>query len=213
MARKIVFNTYDTAAKGWTLNSCELTAPEYVQRFVSVPWRDGAVDFSGANGEVSYNSRTLTARLECSEGTRTERLALVSDMVNQLNGKNVSITLPDRTGYTLTGRLSVAEEYNTPYQCAVVVTAICAPWFVKNTETTETVTATSTLQTVTIANAGRRTVVPKIVNTAAVHLELGSDSIDLTAGTHYAFTFPGGDNILKYKGSGTVTVSFKEAIL
>ena len=96
--RKLVIGTYDTDLNGpWTLASWELSRAEYRSEMVTVPGRDGDLDLSTAltDGAPRYGSRTLTATLERSDGTRLEREAAINTMINWLDGWRVDIRLPD----------------------------------------------------------------------------------------------------------------------
>lgn len=221
MARKIIFGSYDTYTNwGLTLTGYELSAPEYKDAFVSVPGRDGDLDLSTAltDGEPRYNNRELTATFEISSGTRDTRLALFSTIINALDGRRVNVTLPDDATHYITGRLRVAIEYNDLAHGALTITGICDPWRYASTEKTKTLTASSTEQTATLTNGGRRLLVPTIVvsgSSASVLLAFGSSTWTLSAGT---YTLPDlllqqGNNSLTYSGTGTVALTWREAVL
>lgn len=137
--RTIILGDYDTAAHGWTLApGWALSPAKYRQNFVEVPGMDGPLDLSTVlGGRPVYDTRTLTATLECSEGTRLEREALINDMVNRLTGQRMAIVLPDDPLHHITGRVEVAKNYNDPAHAAVTVTAICGPWREAMEETVE----------------------------------------------------------------------------
>ena len=136
--RTIILGDYDTAAHGWTLAGWELSPAKYRQNFVEVPGMDGPLDLSTVlGGRPVYDTRTLTATLECSEGTRLEREAIIDVMVNRLTGQRMAIVLPDDPLHHITGRVEVAKNYNDPAHAAVTVTAICGPWREAMEETVE----------------------------------------------------------------------------
>lgn len=141
--RGLTIGTYNTAEQLWTLTGWELSAPEYQENFLNVPGRDGVLDLSAAltNGAPTYHSRTLTVKLECSEGTRLEREAAINTMANWLDGWRLDIVLPDDPGHYITGRVSVAKEYNDNAHAAVTVTAVCDPWRYAKNETVYTLGA------------------------------------------------------------------------
>lgn len=219
--RKVIFGTYDTNLDGlWTLTSLELTDPEYQAKFLTVPGRDGPLDLTTAltDGEPRYGSRTLTARLESSEGTRSDRQNRISQMSTWLDGWRMNIQHPDYPGYYLTGRVRVQEEYSDNVHAAVVVTAVCDPWIYSSLEITREVTATTAQQTLELLNNGRRSVVPQVVVTgtnAAVLLEFGSISRALSVGTYKLadLLLRTGTTVLKYSGSGAIKITYREAVL
>lgn len=216
--RGILIGTYDTAAHGWTLTGWKLSAAEQKTNFLDKPNGDGAWDLSTAltDGVARYNNRTLTATFECSEGNRMSREAEIRQMVNRLDGMREDIRLPDDDWHYITGRVHVVREYNDLAHAAVTVTATCEPWKQANAETIVTVSASSTKQTVTLRNGGRRAVVPTInVTGDSVLLEYGTASIALSPGTYQwpnLLLLPG-SLALTCSGSGTVTFAYREAVL
>jgi hypothetical protein len=151
--RRILFDNYDTAVDGlWTLAACVLSEATSVTNYIDVPGRlDGPLDASTAlTGDVQYNSRTLSARLESSEGTRLEREARIDELVNRLHGQRVKIWLPDDAEHYIIGRVSVKKEYNDLAHAAVAVSAVCEPWRYENEETVYEVTASGDTTSVTL---------------------------------------------------------------
>jgi hypothetical protein len=118
----------------------------------------------------------------------------------------------------MAGRLHVARDYNDPAHAAVTVTATCDPWKYSNTETSIALVATTTKQTATLINNGRRAVIPVLTvegNGASVVLEYGPASKTLAAGVYKwpdLLLTPGGHK-LTYSGSGKVIISYREAVL
>ena len=216
--RGFIIGTYNTAEQLWTLASWSLSAPEYQENFLDVPGRDGALDLSAAltNGAPTYHSRTLTVKLECSEGSRLDRAGMINTMVNWLDGWRQDIVLPDDPGHYITGRVSVAKEYNDNAHAAVTVTAICDPWRYAKEETVLELTATEETQTAQLANAGRRTAVPLLTITGGtILLAYGAYSWSLGAGTYQLpdLTLPQGGGALTYSGTGSLRISYREAVL
>lgn len=218
--RKIIFGSYDTAAQLLTLTGWELSAPVYQSNLVEVPGRDGPLDLSTAltDGEPRYEGRTLTARFETSEGTRLERKARFDTMTNWLDGWRMDIVLPDDDAHYITGRVSVAVEYNDPAHGAVNVTAVCDPWRYFKEEHVVTLTAGTEAQTATLVNAGRKSLSPTLTisgDGASVLLTYGDYSWALGAGIYVLpdLILKQGDNALTYSGTGSVEVRYREAVL
>lgn len=218
--RKIIFGTYDTAAQLLTLTGWELSAPVYQSNLVEVPGRDGPLDLSTAltDGEPRYEGRTLTARFETSEGTRLERKARFDTMVNWLDGWRMDIVLPDDDTHYITGRVSVAVEYNDPAHGAVTVTAVCDPWRYSNTETVVTRSAGTEAQTVTLVNSGRKSLLPTLTvsgTDADVTLVYGTYTWALSAGVYVLpdLVLRQGSNALTYSGTGSIRLAYREAVL
>lgn len=221
MVRKLILGTYDTHLLGpWTLSSWSLSAPEYQSNFVDVPGRDGPLDLSTAltDGEPRYGSRTLTATLERSDGTRLGRENAINAMINVLDGWRMDIRLPDDDAHYITGRVHVAREYNDLAHAAVTVTAICDPWRYNDYDTVVSLTAGAETQTGRLVNKGRRAVVPKVQVSgegASVLLSFGAASWALSAGTYQLpdLVVSQGGIFVDYSGAGELTFTYREAVL
>lgn len=218
--RTLKIGAYDTAAHGWTLTpGWKLSDPEQKTKYIEKSGGDGSWDLSTAmtDGLPRYKDRSLTATLECSEGNRTERERCIAAMVNQLDGLEWRIVLPDRPGYYLTGRIHVAVNYSDLAHASVTITANCAPWLYKQEETILTVTAGDTKQSAVLTNSGRLAVVPTITvdSDAEILLEYGNNSTALSAGTYEwaALLLTPGNHPITYSGEGKLTFTFREAVL
>lgn len=223
--RKIIFGTYDTSTDGWTLAEWTLSPPEQKTNFVDKPGGHGSWDLSTVltDGIPVYRDRTLTARLELSAGDRAARETIIRAMVNTLDGMNMNITLPDDDAHYITGRVHVAREYNNMAHAAVTVTATCNPWKYAATEKKHSAGFDSPNSYVsrTYTNTGRLPVVPNIKLSdrngvaAYANIAFGDIVYNITSGT-YIFpdiVFMPGDNVLKYKGVGTLLLTYREAVL
>lgn len=221
--RRIIIGTYDTAVEGlWTLSSWAFSKAVANEEYLNIPGHNGPFDVSTVltDGEPYYGSRTFEAVLESSEGGRLEREERINQMINTLDGWRFDITLPDDPTHHINGRVSVERLYNTPAHASVRVSAICDPWRYNNSETVVGLKATATEQTVTLINNGRRSVVPTII------VEGGSVNLKFEAnGETQSWSMNSGEYILgdiylktgsaplKYSGSGTVTLTYREAVL
>lgn len=216
--RTVLFGTFDTAAKGWTLSGLTLSDPEQKTNYVEKTGGDGSWDWSTVmtDGIPKYKDRSLSVTLECSEGTRADREAYISQIVNLLDGMEWDITLPDYPEMYLTGRLHVAVNYSDLAHASVTVTGTCRPWLYRKREVVLTLTATSTEKNAILVNAGRLTLVPTLeVTDGSVGITYGTQSIQLSAGKYEwpALLLTPGNHAIKYKGSGTLTITYREAVL
>lgn len=219
--RKIILGTYDTDLNGpWTLAEWTLSPAVYRSEMITVPGRDGDLDASTilTDGEPRYESRTLTARFERSDGTRLEREAAINIMINWLDGWQQDIILPDDEGHYIRGRLHVEKEYNDTAHAAVNVSATCDPWRYNKNETVLAFTASATAQSGRLTNNGRRTVVPLIEvsgDGASVNLVHGTASWALGPGSYQLpdlIVRQGGADIT-YSGTGVISFTYREAVL
>lgn len=219
--RKIILGTYDTDLNGpWTLAEWKLSPAIRKSEMIPVPGRDGDLDASTilTDGEPRYESRTLTARLERSDGTRLERKDAIDVMINWLDGWTMDIILPDDAGHYITGSVHVEEEYNDMAHAAVNVSAIVDPWRYNKNETVLAFTAAAAAQPARLTNNGRRTVVPLIEvsgDGASVNLVHGTASWALGPGTYQLpdlIVRQGGADIT-YSGTGVISFTYREAVL
>lgn len=218
--------SYDTALYGWTLTGCLLTDPEQKTQFVEKSGGDGAWDLSTAltDGIPLYRDRTLTATLECSEGTREERQRLISAMVNLLDGFEWEIILPDHPDHFLKGRARIGVNQNSLAYAMVTVTATCEPWFYSDRETTWKLSSVAgSWGQHLIFNNGRRVVCPTITAEGNITLACYEDvktqklvQIEAPNGTPISwpsFVLAPGGNALLCTGAGSIKVTFREAVL
>lgn len=219
--RGFVFGDYDTGLKGWTLNSWSFPEPEPQTNYVEVPGRiKGPLDRSTVltGGDPRYGSRELTARFELSDGTRLERDAIISEMVNRLNGMREDIVFPDDPARYAVGRLHVEQEYSDMAHAAVNVTATCEPWRYSQKETRISILAFDNESTLVLSNGGRMVIVPDVVVTgygARVTLVCGAKRWTLGTGSYRLpeLALSHGNTVLTYQGVGTITFTYREAIL
>lgn len=217
--RAICIGNYDSALYGWTLSSCVLADAEQKTNFVEKPFGDGSWDMSTVltDGIPKYKTRPLDVTLECSEGTRDERLELIGHLVNTLDGLEHKIVLPDYPNHYIIGRVQVAMDYCDMAHCAVKISAVCQPWIYRSKETVVTATAAAAAQTMELRNTGRLAVAPTVTisgENAEVLLRYGTDSLALPAGSYVpGVVLTPGVHKLQYSGSGNITISYREAVL
>lgn len=220
--RKIIFGDYDTVRDGpWTLCALELSEPEIQAEVVQVPGRiKGPLDLSTAltGGEPVFNGRTLTARLECSEGTRLDRLHMIATMQRRLHGRSVKIILPDDPARYIVGCVTVHPDYCDPAHASVTVTATCEPWRYNVTQTRIRLRASSTEQLTVLPNAGGLLLSPDIFveDGAALKLSTGDLAWTLSGGVYALYELelkPGANTPLHYSGTGSATIIYREAVL
>jgi hypothetical protein len=124
--------------------------------------------------------------------------------------------LPDDPYLFIVGRVRVTFLYNDPAHASVSVTAICEPWKYNRAETVVVLAATSSKQVATLRNTGRMPVMPTVdVTGSSVLIECGTTSYAVSTGTYDLpdlYLLPG-ETPIKYSGSGTVCITYREAVL
>lgn len=218
--RGLIIGTCDTAQL-WTLTGWEFPPAEQATNYLNVPGRTkGPLDLSTAltDGEPTYLSRPLTATFECSEGDRLQRKQWIAEMVNALDGREWEIVLPDDPHLFIVGRVRVTPLYNDLAHASVSVTATCEPWKYNRAETVVVLQPTATKQVTALRNSGRLPVMPTVVVTGSnvsALIECGSTTYALSEGTYSLpelYLRPG-ETPIKYSGSGTVSITYREAVL
>lgn len=216
--RGVILGSYDTAANGWTLTGWKLSPAVEKTNFVEKRGGDGSLDLSTAltDGIPTFSDRDLTITLELSTGSRQSRNDEISYMTNLLHGMRVDIEPPDDIYHHLSGKVYITKEYSDEAHAAVTVTATCKPWLYANEDTVVKLTAASTEKTATLINNGRRAVVPALTVTgSSVVLAYGMNSMSMTAGSYKwpELLLTPGRHDIKYSGSGTLTITYREAVL
>ncbi|MBR5865731.1 MAG: hypothetical protein IKY89_05610 [Alistipes sp.] len=218
----MTFGVYNTAAELWTLTAWGLSEAKHQENLVDVPGRQaGPLDLSTAltDGEPVFGARSLSATFESSEGTRLERKYRIDNMINRLAGRQLQITLPDDPDRYLIGRLTVTELYNDLAHCSVKVEATCEPWKYAKALTVIELEATTTEKAVKLPNAGRLTVCPTIEiigEGAGVTLlfgELRTSVLGPGTWTLPDLQVPQDGLELSYRGSGSIKLTYREAVL
>ena len=224
--RTILLGSYNTAEHGWTLTTLLLSDPLQKTNYVEKTGGDGSWDLSTAQTEgiPRYKNRTLTATLECSQGTRSDREMLINDMVNSLDGLEWQIVLPDRPEHYLLGRIHITVNYSDLAHAMVTVTADVEPWLYSARETVVELAAPITASTETATfylwNNGRKVVVPMLTVKGQASLSFNGASTSLSAGSYKwpALQLRPGENMLRYLGSmngvgESITLTYREAVL
>lgn len=221
--RKIIIGDYDTALEGlWTLTGWSLSRAEAFESYADVPGHSGQLDLSTVltDGEPYYGPREFEAFLESSEGTRLERENRIDLMINKLDGWRVHIILPDAPTRYIAGRVRVEKLYNDLAHASVRVTATCDPWKYNRAETTVGLIATVEEQAAALTNTGRLSVVPDItVSGGPVTLILNTGTEERTWALEPGdYVLPDlylrtGATPLRYRGTGQILLTYREAVL
>jgi hypothetical protein len=218
MARTLKIGSYDTAAKGFTLTGLSLSDPEMKNIYIEKVGGDGAWDLSTVltDGVPKYKNRKLVATLELSGGTRSQRLTTIQTLIASHDGYERQIVHPDRPSHYLKGRVHIAVRYNDNAHAGVTVTVDCEPWFYESAETSKSFTASSTSQAAIITLNGRLTVAPTVTVTGGpIKLTFRGKSTQFSEGTYQwaELIFKTGNNTVTYTGTGTFTLTYREAVL
>lgn len=208
------FNTwYDWRC---TVTAKEIPAAEPKTNYINIEGAHGTLDFSEAlTGEPVYGDRTVSASFMCSEGTHKERVALLRRIRTALHGRKVRIIEPDDPDHYFLGRVKVMGEENHLAYMAFTIEAICDPWRYAVNESRRSVTVDGSSVDVVIYNAGDKTICPVVTVTGEVTLTFNGVAADLTVGEYKApaLRLSHGANVIGVAGTGSVTFTYREAVL
>lgn len=215
--RYIQIGEFVSSVPGFTLCGWSLSPPVFRSVREGIPGMDGDVDCSELlTGRVQYNNRTLTATLELSEKNRMYRKTVIDKMMNELDGKNLHIILPDDPHLYLNGRVQIAPQYNDAAHAAVKITAVCDPWRYAKQETLFIIENTAGPQNTTVRNQGRRAVCPFFTVSNSCNITVGTVTHEITDAGTYQYDdiiFSHGNTVVRHSGNGTLQIRFREGWL
>lgn len=201
---------------GLILNEKTVTPPEPKYVKVSIDGRDGDLNLSRAlTGDLHYNNRSLSFLFLLVDGSQTEREEKLSEIVNLIHGTEQTIILPDDITYYFVGECKISEVRNDKAYGSFRMDVDAEPYKYSINEIKRVIELSSTSKEVVLRNVGRKTLVPTIEVTGSVTIEYGSSKTTLGAGTFKLIDLqlPTGNTIVTVSGSGSVTFSYREAVL
>jgi phage-related protein len=217
--RGVQFGDFHTA-DDWNLIMHEkiVSPPVPKTNYVSVPGRDGDLDLTEAlSGVVNYQDRNASYTFLLTDGTHADRVELISQIIGVLHGQRVRIIdTDDYPDYYMIGRLSVTDVSNSNAYGILKIEAVCQPWryAINQKSKAVTVAASDGNVSVTMTNNGYKTVAPTLTVTGTIMLKYGTTTTTLSAGTYIlaGLRFTPGVNTVTVAGTGSITISYQEAI-
>lgn len=215
--RGVYFGDYHTVDDwGLILSAKKIDPPTPKIVNIDVDGRDGTLDLSRAlTGDIKFNDRVASFSFLVTEGTQSDRDYMIKTIVNAIHGKRLKIIEPDFLDLYLIGECSVSDIQNDKAYGSFTVTANCEPYRYFIDEINRIISATSTPTNIVLNNTGRRILVPTVTVTGSVNMIIGTTSVSLSAGTYKltSLLLTPGSNIVTVSGSGTVTFTYREAVL
>ena len=215
--RGIQFNDHHSADDwGLILNSRKNTPPTPKYARVSVDGRDGDLNLSRVlTGDIKYNNRNVSYGFVATDGSQAEREELISTIINEIHGQEVRIIEPDDPDHYLIGEVEVSEIKNNKAYSTFEVSATCEPYRYSINEVNRLINLNSTDTNVVLTNAGTKVIIPVITVDGSVNLKNESVEIALTNGSYKltAFALKKGPTVITVRGSGSITVTYREAII
>lgn len=219
MERCFLFGSYDTW-NDWGLlltAKTDLEPPRVKTNYVDIEGMSGSVDLSEAlSGEPTYEDRSFSASFCACDGSYEERHALLDAVISAIHGRKMKIIEPDDPSHYLYGRCSVKNVSHAVSHSTFAVDMRCDPWRYNHEETVQIIPVGSDSPAdVRICNGGRKTVCPDITVSGQVTFTCGGFTSSATTGKYKVTTFKlyQGENVVQVKGSGTLTLTYREANL
>ena len=191
------------------LSSKKIGVPQPKTELLEVPGADETLDFTEFFGDVKFDNRKLEFEFTTLV-PQSEFMQLFSIIQNALNGKRMKIVLDEDPDFYYSGRISVKEWLADKSIGKITIECDCNPYKLKLKKTVIT-NAVSTEKTVTLPNL-RKHVVPLFKSNAEITIEHNENSYSMSTGESKipSIVLKEGENTLKLKGNGTVTIEYQE---
>lgn len=218
MERYFLFGDYNTW-NDWGLiltAKTDLEPPKVKTNYVDIEGMSGSLDLSEAlTGEPTYEDRTFSASFFACDGSYEERHALLNTIISAIHGRKMKIMEPDDPNHYLYGRVTVKNVNHFVSYSDFTVEMRCDPWRYAHGETVQTIPVSASPADVLIRNGGRKTVCPDITVSGQVTFTCCGVTSSATTGKYKVTTFKlyQGDNVVRVSGNGTLTLTYREAVL
>lgn len=193
----------------------EIGSPEVKRQTVSLEGADGELDFTDFFGEPKYMNVQHQFTFESIQ-PRNEQLSQFTDIKNKIHGKKGRIILDDDPSFFYVGRCGVSKYTNEKNIGKITVTCDCEPYKYKATETVVT-QAVEGATVITLTNSRKRAV-PLVTIATENSLNIVFNTVnvwDLGAGSYMLpeLELVEGENLVTATGTGTITFTWREAVL
>lgn len=197
------------------LTGKDIGAPEIKRQTIDVAGSDGELDFTDFFGEPKYGNVQHQFTFE-SIRPRNDQLSQFTDIKNKIHGKKGRIILDDDPSFFYTGRCSVSKYTNEKNIGKITVTCDCEPYKYKLTETVVTRAVNGT-DMVVLTNSRKRAVPLVTVQTSTSMDIVYKEDFDwsLASGSYLLpeLELAEGDNVVTVIGTGTISFTWREAVL
>lgn len=190
--------------------SYSLNFPEIKKTTVDIEGANGELDLTDVYGHVFYKNRKLTLNFNAKRGfNRTVR-----DVVSFVHGKVAKITIFDDENYYYVGRMEF-NKYTSDFKIGKVIFNVnCEPYKYRQDRTVETHEIKG--EKAVNYKCDYMETMPDFTSDQEMSFEFNGKQYSLPSGQKTTFTgltFTEGDNFIKWKGNGKVTVTYQEGTL
>ena len=191
-----------------------ITLPSPKTEIVDIPAADGSADLSTilTDGDIKYENRTVTIELVALEPDRQKLIFLRDRILAAYHGQIVRATFDEDPDWYYTGRATV-DYSEQPNVIEFTIEIDAEPYKYRTTETVYRLSIAGS-QFVHFQNA-RKWTIPTFTASAEITAKIGTNSYTISSGTHILpeIVFMPGENIVKFEGTGTLTVTYQEGAL
>lgn len=183
-----------------------------------VPFSNGAYDFSNINGEIYWEEREIEYTFDIAEFTAEEMEKIKDKVVDWLfNIHDTDIEDDYTQNYYYHGSFDDSRWEEDFGQGELKVVFVVYPYKFAKTLTTETISATTTEQTIVIDNDSSHKIIPTITTDGAVEITIGANTYSLSSGTYTSSSFllSKGENtwiIKTTSDTANVNISFRKEV-
>lgn len=203
--------------------------PEVKTTYIDLPASNGVLDYSDLLlGTIPYSQRKGSWEFAVRPGYSWPMV--YSSIMNYLHGQKHTVILEDDPYYQYTGRLSVNKWKSDENYSLITIDYDLDPFKQRTTSNDDADWLWNDLFNLTIRygnfsvkgtkyrnfiNEGIKVSTPTITCSAAMSVLFGGETYNLVTGKNYNMnlSFQPGDNIMKFTGTGTVAVSYREVSL
>ena len=218
------FHSKDTY--GMDFLSYKISAPVPKTNVIDVPLKDGVIDLTSAlTGDVKYENRTITILLEVRD-RRDMWPAKLTKIRSDLHGRVKNIIFDDDLAFYYTGRISVGEIQSNGSTGTLTITVDAEPFKYDITpsdidwewdpfdlvngiinEAGEIVVSGTT---VFMLICRQKRTFPTFTASTDMTVEFEGETYSLPAGSNkiYDIFLCEGENVLTFKGNGTVSIKY-----
>lgn len=216
----------------YVTNTNPVSPPKAKMQYISIPGRNGSLDITDAlTGYTVYDNRDITLKLG---GKKKAELwpAFMSNFLNELHGKKIKISFDDEPEYYYIGRATVNSNYERTGEIArFTVTIDAEPYKYSMIDSVEPWQwdifsfvdgVIQVYSDLIIAGTGEYIIVgsevpviPEIIASNDMTVEFEGNTYKLYAGKNkiYDIVITNKEHLIKFTGSGTVSISYRRGRL
>lgn len=199
---------------GLMLTDVVIDPPTPKRELEDVPGMDGMLDVSyEATGDVKFQNRNvklLFARADYNHDWEE----IFTEIINKIHGRYMHVILDPDTDWYWDAFCTVEEPRANENKGTLRIVCDAFPYKMKREETIYNIQATAEGKQIKCKNFRMRAI-PEFILTNTTQILFGDIVKSVSAGTH-AFAdiiFKEGDNLITFKGTGNVTVKYREGKL